>query len=354
MVQELDIRQRRLLRRAERIAASGKRAAAEQLLREFVEEYPSLPQGWLKLAEVVKVEDEQAALYQHVLTLDPTNSAARAALSSTATPDAADAAATSPTVDEVDASLTFAAAADDVTVDQATVDAAETPAATELAATEPAAPGPDADAAENGGKPTFAEVAARLRAEAEARRQQEAEEQARKQAAFEAILPENRQNGQRKNSEPATHSHGDDEEIAGVRCYQCGDPLDVRQAIATPVGYVCATCKRELEKSYFTGGGFDYLVAAVVTLPVMVVLSILAGLIGFWFLAFFIGPAIGTLIGTLVFRMVRRRRSRYLAHVVAGTIVFASLIALLITSNFVMIGLLGAFAASSAFYRLRA
>lgn len=64
---------RSLLRQAEQVASVGKRAAAEKLYRQLVEEAPDLPQAWTGLAGVVREPSSQQAYYQRALELDPEN-----------------------------------------------------------------------------------------------------------------------------------------------------------------------------------------------------------------------------------------------------------------------------------------
>jgi hypothetical protein len=75
-----DPRLRALLRQAERVAASGKRAAAESLYREIVEEAPEAEAAWLGLADVLTDNGEKTAVYERILQINPDNVVARAAL----------------------------------------------------------------------------------------------------------------------------------------------------------------------------------------------------------------------------------------------------------------------------------
>lgn len=75
-----DPRLRALLRQAERSAASGKRAAAQQLYEEVLDEAPDSVPALLGLASLARDAAEQQALYERVLAVDPANEAALAAL----------------------------------------------------------------------------------------------------------------------------------------------------------------------------------------------------------------------------------------------------------------------------------
>ena len=112
----------------------------------------------------------------------------------------------------------------------------------------------------------------------------------------------------------------------GLRCNRCGDPICVRCAVHTPVGYRCTNCVREQQSSFYTGLPVDYLVAAGVSLPTAAAGAFLTSLLGWFLLAIFIGPAAGALISDLAWRAVGRRRSRYLWVVVCGSIIVATLV----------------------------
>lgn len=81
-MEEFDPRVRSMLRQAQRVAESGKRAAAEKLYRQLLEESPETVPAWIGLAGVVRDPAEKEAAYQQALTLDPGNEAAQAGLDS--------------------------------------------------------------------------------------------------------------------------------------------------------------------------------------------------------------------------------------------------------------------------------
>jgi hypothetical protein len=80
MMEISDPRLRSLLRQAKRVAAAGKRAAAESLYRQVIEEAPEVEAAWLGLAGVLVDEAEKKAAYQRVLEINPNNEAAQVAL----------------------------------------------------------------------------------------------------------------------------------------------------------------------------------------------------------------------------------------------------------------------------------
>ena len=134
-----------------------------------------------------------------------------------------------------------------------------------------------------------------------------------------------------------THSHEESETATvcyrhpdvetSLRCNRCGKLICVKCAERTPVGYRCPDCVREQQDKFYTGGSLDYVIAALVALP----LSLIAGAvftffiarIGFfsWIISFIAAPATGGLIAEAVRRAVGRRRSRYLSTVAAACMV---------------------------------
>jgi hypothetical protein len=117
-----------------------------------------------------------------------------------------------------------------------------------------------------------------------------------------------------------------------LRCNRCGKPICAKCARRTPVGFRCPECIREQEDKYFTGGNLDYVIAAVIAFPLSLILAglftyILGGLSFFVIIiGFFVAPALGGLIAEAVRWGVRRRRSRYLGHVAAASLIVATLI----------------------------
>jgi hypothetical protein len=116
----------------------------------------------------------------------------------------------------------------------------------------------------------------------------------------------------------------------GLRCNKCGKYICTKCAQRTPVGFRCPDCIREQENKYYTGGNMDYVIAAVIALPLSLVaawvFTFILGGFGFFTLiiAFFAAPFAAGIIAEAVRWGVGRRRSRYLRHVVAGCLVLAT------------------------------
>jgi len=123
------------------------------------------------------------------------------------------------------------------------------------------------------------------------------------------------------------YRHSDTE--TGLRCNRCDNPICVKCAVRTPVGFRCPDCVRQQQNKFYTGGGLDYVIAAVVALPLSliaaVVFTFFIARIGFfsWIISFIAAPATGGIIAEAVRRAVGRRRSRYLSIVVATCLVLS-------------------------------
>lgn len=307
-------RLRSLLRQADRVAGAGKRAAAEQLYRQIIAEAPQATAAWLGLAGVVSRAAEKEKAYEEVLKLDPANETARAALAELRGEPAGDVAGDGHEPEDV-----FNQSRD--WLETATAKRSKTPKKPAL----PATPVPDPEAAAVPG------------AESE------------------------------ETYELACYRHPDRQ--TALRCYSCGRPICSRCAVKTPVGYRCPECIREAEAVFYTARPLDYVLAALVSLP----LSVLAGYLvtlfgrGFFFIIiiFFVGGAIGGLIAGVASRVIGRRRGRYLPHVVAASVVLGAFLPSLPVLLAVVFGNVGALvrllipgiyafiAASAAFYRMR-
>jgi len=117
----------------------------------------------------------------------------------------------------------------------------------------------------------------------------------------------------------------------GLRCNRCNKFLCPKCAVRTPVGFRCPDCIREQEDKYYSGGNMDYLIAAVIALPLSAIVAALFSFIlsGFWILwtiiiAMFVAPAATGFIAEAVRWAVQKRRSRYLRHVVIACLVLGT------------------------------
>jgi tetratricopeptide (TPR) repeat protein len=72
------------------------------------------------------------------------------------------------------------------------------------------------------------------------------------------------------------------ERTTSLRCYNCNRPICISCAKKTPVGYICPDCQRQAEDAFYNSRPLDYLVAALVSLPISL-------LVGFLLIRFFVG-----------------------------------------------------------------
>jgi len=126
----------------------------------------------------------------------------------------------------------------------------------------------------------------------------------------------------------------------GLRCNRCNKPICPKCAKRTPVGFRCPDCIREQEDKYYSGNKGDYVIATVVALPLSLIAAglfttIFRGFFILWliFIGIFVVPAIAGFIAEAVRWAVRKRRSRYLGHVVAASLILG-------TAPFLLSGLL--------------
>lgn len=128
-----------------------------------------------------------------------------------------------------------------------------------------------------------------------------------------------------------------------LRCKKCGRYICSKCARRTPTGYICPECLRKQEDRFYSGNNTDYIIAGVIALPLSLVtggvFTFLIGGFGWfaWLIAFFLSPIVAGFIAEVVRRAVSRRRSRYLAHTVAGSLMLGIapfLILTLLAGNF--------------------
>lgn len=323
-MEENSPRIRSLLRQAANVAESGKRAAALKLYRQIVAEAPEAVEGWLGLADQLRSDSEKRSALERALALDPGNAEAQEGLA------LLDGESPAPNEPEVVDTANFDSARswlDEQTARQR-FDILDGPGERQPAQAEPeppaVTPAPDIDVTDH--------------------------------------LPV-------RDESEALFCYRHPQRETNLRCISCNKPICGQCAQHTPVGYRCPTCIREAQDVFYSATPLDYLLVALVSLP----LSLLAGFVvsnfagGFFFiiLIFFVGGAIGRFIGRVAHRVAGRRRGRYLPYVVAGAIVVGALLPVLDFLIFILFGNFGAIgallvpgiyifvAASAAFYSMR-
>ena len=116
----------------------------------------------------------------------------------------------------------------------------------------------------------------------------------------------------------------------GLRCNRCGNPICVKCAVRTPVGYRCKSCIKTQQAVFYTATSTDYVIAAVITLPLAAIGQFIGPLLGFF--ALFAGPIVGGLVAELVYRANGKRRGQYTWLVVGACMVIGALPALLFSA----------------------
>lgn len=104
-----------------------------------------------------------------------------------------------------------------------------------------------------------------------------------------------------------------------LRCNRCNKPICARCVVRTPVGYRCRECVRGQQQVFETALWYDYVVAAVIALPLALLGAAFLGRLGFFVI--FLAPMAGGITAEIIRAAVRRRRGRYLP--LTATLAFA-------------------------------
>lgn len=315
-------RVRSLLRQANRVAASGKRSAAENLYRQIIEEEPQVAPAWVGLAQVVQDPGEQEIALERALQIDPENKKATIGLTA-------------------------------LRNGQSVIEALQ--------------PKPEPEPERK----------------AAVQPERDWQEPVTKESRFDTVqeppakpaqqIPEDR-------LEAAEHGHATSLEGAVVkeealycanhpntlthlRCNKCGKPVCARCVRPTPVGYRCKECIREHEDTFFTATVVHYLIAAIIAFPLGIISGFIAVRLSF-FVIFFAAFA-GSIIARIVHRLIGRRRGRWMPLLVASAVVFGGLLpaapalfAILLgefgfSFSLIWVALYVVIATSSAFYTMK-
>jgi hypothetical protein len=273
---------RTLLRQANRVAEGGKRAAAEQLYRQIIDEAPDTPEAWIGLGDVLNKESAKEEAYNQAIAIDPDNVLAANRLEQ---------------LRSVEISRT------DLSEDQQGL----------LTVLEKANPGDNPVASDS----------SLLQEEKEY-----------------ILSPASNEPSSSSSSDGRVHNSGDlsigsqvlycanhPTRETHLRCNKCGKPICSSCAQPTPVGYRCPECIREHQDIFYTAKPIDYVIAVIVALPLSLIAGILAPRL--WFFVIFLGPIIGTFIGRIVFRAVGRRRGRGMPQLVSAIIIAGALVPLI-------------------------
>ena len=121
-----------------------------------------------------------------------------------------------------------------------------------------------------------------------------------------------------------------------LRCNKCGKPICTRCAVLTPVGYRCRECVRNQQHVFETALWYDYVVAAVIGIPLGAISAALLLRLGFF--VFFLAPVAGGVAAEIVRAAVRRRRGRYLVWTAAGAFLLGVLPFILLPLAAILLG----------------
>jgi len=108
-----------------------------------------------------------------------------------------------------------------------------------------------------------------------------------------------------------------------LRCNRCNKPICTKDAVRTAVGYRCKTCVRQQQDVFFNATPTDYVIAAIVALPIGYLAQRFVPRLGFFVI--FLGPVIGGLIGEVIWRVTGRRRGRYIWAVALASLALGAL-----------------------------
>ncbi|NCF65270.1 MAG: hypothetical protein GWP61_04805 [Chloroflexi bacterium] len=286
-------RTRSLLRQAERNADSGKIVAAEMLYRQIIEEAPQSTAAWLGLAQVMQDTRDKQAAYERVLELDEGNQVAMEGLAAlSGGSDAAD----NPAVAGESKSA------------EIRLEGQEAAVLDDLPTT--------AEISNSGGQADRIVTSTGALAGA-ATVEDEAHEHTHGHAV--AYDPD---------AELFCYRHPN--RSTSLRCYKCNKAICSECTVKTPVGYLCPDCHREAEDAFFNSKATDYLLAALIALP----LSLIAGWLvvrfsgGIFIILLFVfaGGAVGGFIARMSKRVIGNRRGRYIPYLVAACIIIGVLV----------------------------
>jgi hypothetical protein len=121
-----------------------------------------------------------------------------------------------------------------------------------------------------------------------------------------------------------------------LRCNKCGKYICPKDAVRTPVGYRCKDCVREQQGIYFNAVPVDYVITAVVTLPLAYIAALIVPSLS-W-LALFAGPIVGTVIAEVIRIATRKRRGQYTWIVAVACLAIATLLPMLPRITFLLQG----------------
>jgi hypothetical protein len=291
-MEESTPRIRSMLRQADKIAEAGKRAAATNLYRQIIDEAPDTAAAWIGLAGVISDENEKEQAYRQALIIEPENESAQRGLNillgieipveigSSEADDAGKNGATDEKEVELSQTINY----------DSPEDAEKLPTNRPTSGLTTEILGSDGHEHADGDDPHFGH-------------DHSGEITVGKEVLYCA-------------NHPSRKTH--------LRCNRCGKPICSSCAQPTPVGYRCPECIREHEDIFYTATVLDYVIAALVAVPLSLLAGWLATFLGFF--TIFLGAFAGSLIGRVVFRVAGRRRGRWMPQMVGAIVVIGGIL----------------------------
>jgi tetratricopeptide (TPR) repeat protein len=299
---------RTLLRQANRVADAGKRAAAEKLYRQIIEEAPQTAEAWAGLGQVVRSEEEKLDHFQRALELDPQNVQAKAGLTGLVEEESIGG--------ENNLKDNENTSASDSLITQKNNDQAIN------------------EVIEAG-----------------------TENESANDASIEVMESTDHEHlaASVGDTEVAIYCANHPKRETSLRCNRCGKPICSTCAQPTPVGYRCPECIREQEDQFFSASALNYMLVVIVTVPLSLIAGWIATFLGFF--TIFLGAATGTMIGRIAFRVSGRRRGRWMPRLVSVIVIAGGLLMglLFVGINFRLIwsGIYIITASGAAYYQMR-
>ncbi len=288
---------RNLVRQADKVAASGKRAAARELYQQILAEDDTVYEAWLGLGNALTNKGDQTAAYEKAIALD---------------------------ADRPEAPRALAILRGEIVEEEEEAVVSTPKPLVSTASSKPA--------------PSVKEI------------------KKEEQVVADSIYPVPVDISEFIQPDGTMVCYGDQKTPTTLRCNRCGRPICAKYFKRTSVGYRCLVCIREIEEEFFTVETKDYFIASAVAIPLSLITGglalLLSSFLGFWFiyiLLFLGGGAGGAFVARISSQAIGRRRGRYIPVVVATIVALGSMAPFLIFFNIVL-GLVYTFVATSAAY----
>lgn len=111
-----------------------------------------------------------------------------------------------------------------------------------------------------------------------------------------------------------------------LRCNKCERYMCAQCAVSTPVGYRCRECVRQVENKFFSATSNDLLITFAVSMGLCIIGGVIASLVNFILLNFFIGVVWAGLVSEAILRATNRRRGRNSGEIAVGGVIFGAII----------------------------